>query len=457
MTVRWLKILCCILISGVSFAQETSETSIAKYSLSDILKKSIAYSPSLTVAEMDLAEAQAKQAQAKAAGVLPSISLQITGGPIPDVPQGSGPEGGFPEVSNGFGSIGPFVRGRVEAIQPIYTFGKISKLQSAASHGVSAKEFQKIVARNNLVFDVKRTYHTLRFLYSLYDFINELDSRTQKAKEKIEERLKSGSGEATDVDLMRLEVFRGETEKRKIELENGIRFARETLGVLMGMSPNEIDIADQSIRVEKIDLKGIDYYLNRTKVARPEMSQLQEAVKAAEAYMKSVKANYFPSFFMAGFYNYAKAPDRQSINNPFLVNDFNFNGGGVFFGMEQKLSFHLTNAKYREALAQYKKVSSQRDLAFQGIEIEVRKSYADFAARQKSYDSSERAFKAGRSWVLATTLNFGAGLVPIKDLLEAFVAYSRVKANYLDVMYEFNITLSQLSRVVGEELTDVKY
>lgn len=460
---RYFYFACALIFVGGASAQSPSSpaeppprTEIT-LTLGDAIKKTLDFSPSLTAAQFDIAEATAKQAQAYAAGIVPELSLTIAGGPVPDVPDGSGPENGFPEVSAGFGSIGPFIRARVEALQPIYTFGKISNLKKAAEHGVTAKTFGKSTTRNNLIFQVKRAYFSLAFLYSLREFIDELEDRSKKARDKIEERLKSGSGEATDIDLMRLEVFLGQTEKRRYELVHGIEFAKQTLAILTGLSPKTVDIVDKGISVTKIDLKALDHYIARMKVARPELVQLEEAVKASESYMKTVRAGFYPSFFIAGFYNYAKAPERQSINNPFLVNDFNFSGGGAFLGMQQNLSFHMTHAKHREAAAQYHKISSQRDLAVQGLQIELRKSYNDFAAKQNSYEPSERSFKAGRSWVLATTLNFGAGLVPIKDLLEAFVAYSSVKASYIELMYDFNVTLSELSRVVGEELTDVKY
>lgn len=427
-------------------------------SLSEAIKKSVAFSPAISVANFEVAEAKAKKSEANAASFLPEFSALVVGGPVPDVPEGSGPENNFPTVNNNdFGNMGPFVRARIEALQPIYTFGKISNLQNAAKHNVAAKELQKTVARNELVFNVKRAYYTLCFLYSLEEFINELNDRTLKAKQKIEERLKSGSGEATDIDLIRLEVFRAETEKRMFELRSGINFARETLGVLTGLNPSGVDIAEKNISIKKIDLQPIEHYLARTKVARPEVTQLDEATKAADAFSDSVKANFYPSLFIAGFYTYAKAPGRDLVNNPFLVNDFNVHTGGAFLGLKQDLSFLRTTAKYKQANAQYKKITAQRQLALQGIEIEVRKSYNDFVAKQSSYDASERAFKAGRSWVLASTLNFGAGLVPIKDLLEAFIAYTTVKANYLDIMYDFNISLSQLTRSVGEELSDVQY
>lgn len=426
--------------------------------LPEAIQKTLRFSPALSAADQDILAAKAKHQESKAASIVPEFNLRVFGGPTTDVPQGSGPENNFPRIEEtDFSDIGPFIRTQIELLQPIYTFGKISNLQKAAGHNVAAKELQKVSARNELIFQVKKAYYGLAFLYSLDDFLRELDDRSKKAKDRIEERIKSGSGEATDIDLMRMEVFRSDTEKRLIELQYGILFARQTLALLTGLAPKEVDIVDKYITVKKIELQPLDHYLARAKVARPEMSQLNEGVGAAQSYMKSVRAEFFPSFFLLGFYNFARAPGREDIESPFLVDNFNFDSMGGTLGMEQKLSFHRTSAKFKEARAQFAKAKALRDLAYQGMEIEIRKAYNDFAGDQSSYEAAEKAFKVGRSWVLATTLNFGAGLVPIKDLLEAFVAYSRVKFSYLDAMQEFNTSLAQLSKTIGEEVSDVRY
>lgn len=426
--------------------------------LSEAIQKTLAYSPSLTAAGFDIEAAKAKQSEAKALGIVPEFDLKVFGGPTTAVPDGSGPENNFPRIEEtDFSDVGPFIRTQIELLQPIYTFGKIANLKKAAAHNVTVKEFQRVAARNELIFQVKKAYYGLAFLYSLDEFLRELDERSRKARDRIEDRIKSGSGEATDIDLMRMEVFRSDSEKRMIELQYGIAFVKQTLGLLTGLAPRDVDIVDRYITVKKIEIQPADYYLSRARVARPEMTQLNEGVLAAENLMKSVRAEFFPSFFLLGFYNFARAPGREDIESPFLVDNFNFDSMGGTLGMRQTLAFHRSSAKFRDAKAQHAKAKALRDLAFQGLEIEIRKAYNDFAGDQASYEAAERAFKVGRSWVLATTLNFSAGLVPIKDLLEAFVAYSRVKFSYLDSMQEFNVSLSQLSKAVGEEFSDARY
>lgn len=97
------------------------------------------------------------------------------------------------------------------------------------------------------------------------------------------------------------------------------------------------------------------------------------------------------------------------------------------------------------------------NLALQGMELEIRKAYAETVSKYEASAEAEKGFKAGRSWVLASSLNFSAGLVPVQDLLEAFIGYSRVKVGYLDIIREYQSSLANLSRVVGEEITAINY
>lgn len=426
-------------------------------SLEECIQRALSNAPGLEAAEFDRMVVEKKLSEAASAYILPELKLRAFGGPVPDVPDGSGPPN-FPSVDTGISDLGLFFRARVEAIQPIYTFGKLSGLKEAAKRGVHAKKAQEAVAKNELIYRVKKAYFGLAYLYSLHDFIKELQDRSAKARKRVEEQLQKHSPDVTDIDRMRLDVFSAETNRRLVELENGIVFALSAIKILTGISSSTpIGIKDKKIKVRKINIKPVKYYLNRARVARPEVQQLEDNVRIRRALLKSTRADFFPSFFIGGFYQYSIAPDRQDVDNPFLVDDFNVNSGGAALGLEQSLSFHLTSARYGQALAEYHKALAQQRQAMQGIEIEIRKRHSNAVSKRDAMKSSRAAFKAGRSWVLATTLNFGVGLVPVKDLLESFVAYSKVKVSFFDILHDFEKSLAELAKAVGEEVSGLKY
>jgi outer membrane protein TolC len=207
---------------------------------------------------------------------------------------------------------------------------------------------------------------------------------------------------------------------------------------------------------KEIQLGSLDYYLSRAAVSRPELKQLDDLIRIKEALMKATGADFFPAFFLGGYYSYGKAPGREHVENPFLKDDFNYNSGGGAVGMEQKLSFHMTTSRYNQSAADYRKATADRQQALMGIQLEIRKAYSDAFTKTESVKAAREGFRVGRSWVTATTLNFSVNLLPVKDLLEAFVVYSKMKVGFLNTIQDFNMALTDLSRAIGEEISDVR-
>ena len=445
-----------ISIAGPPFA--VGETTPEILSLEQCIQRALANSPGLESAEFEREIALGKLSEAKRAYILPEAKVRVLGGPVPDVPDGSGPEANFPEVDTEFGDLGPFIQIRLDAVQPLFTFGKLSGLKRAAQFGLDAKEAQERAVRNELVRRVKKIYFGLVYLYSLKDFLEELQDRSGKARDRVEDLIKRHNPDVTDIDVMRMDVFQAETDRRLAELQGGIQFGESTLAILVAAPKGtSVTIQDKMVRFHDIALQSIEAYFKKAEVSRPELRQLNDLLGARKALLKSTRADYFPSFFIGGFYGYGWAPDRQDVHSPFLKDDFNFHSGGIGLGLEQKLTFHLTDSKHDQAKAEYLKAVADKKLALQGIEIEIRKAHADAMAKRESVKAALRGFKAGRSWVTATTLNFGVGLVPVKDLLEAFVAYSKVKVGYFDTIHDYDQALADLSKVIGEEIVALKY
>lgn len=428
------------------------------YDLSKAIKQALTISPSLDSARYDQEISEAQLAEANRARFVPQADLKVYGGYVPGVPEGSGPEGGFPAVPFRWSDMGPFAQIRFEAIQPIFAFGKINSLRRAALIGVDAKREGVDKARNELVYQVKRAYIGLTSLYSFQEFILELQSRAAKAKEVIQKEMQKKSSQVTNIDQMRVEVFQAETSRRLIEINNGIDFTLMTLKVLMGLPRDaKIDIAEQRLHMDTTVIQPVETYIQIAKQNRPEISQLQSLVEVREELMKNARSNYFPALGVIGFYRYGYAPNRQETDNPFLVDDFHQNSGGAFLGLTQSLGFHMTDARFKQARAQYDKAVADQQRALQGIEIEIRKAQSNAISKQQAVESAKLGFKTGRSWVLASTLNFGVGVGPPKDLLEAFIGYSTVKINYLQTLNDYFMALAELSNATGKEVTSLQY
>lgn len=432
--------------------KENKEPQIMMLTLDQVIQKAVMINPLISSNEHSLEEAQALYLKAKRSSILPKVDFKLYGGVVPDTPPNVGPAFNFPDAGLfNTSDWGPFVRMKLEGIQPIYTFGKISNLQKAADQGVKAGEQGIIKARNEITLHATKAYYTLANLFSYLDFVKDLEERSEKAVDIVQEKLDKKSTEVTDIDLMRIEVFQSETRRRKIQILHNIDFLKMTIRILMGLPRDTpIDIADHRIRMEEKKVDVVEHFLQVAKDKRPELKQLDALVSAREFQMKEKKAQLLPSFGLAGEWEYGYAPGREDIDNPFLVNSFNIHSAGGTLFLSQNLAFHILNADYKKARASFEKAKADQQAAFQAIEIQIRNAHKETVAMYDSFEHSKVAFKKVRSWVLATTLNFGVGVVPPKELVEAFVAYSQVKNDYLDTLFDFKMAMANLSYAVGD-------
>jgi len=421
------------------------------FSLDQVVEKTLETSPLITSSQYSLEEAQALYEKAKRSSFLPKIDMRVYGGVVPDTPANAGPAFGFP--STGLfeqSDWGPFVKFHLEGFQPIYTFGKIKNLQDAAKTGTLAKELDIIKVKNEMVQQAKKAYYTLANLHAYLDFVQDLTDRSQKTVDIVSERLKKHSSDVTDIDLMRVEVFLAESKRKKIEILYNIDFLKMTLKILMGLPRHfDIDIVDHKIRMEEKKIHVVEHFLQNAKEHRPEVKQLQYLIDAKESFMKEKRAQMLPSFGLAGEYDFGYAPGREDIDNPFLVNNFNNHSAGGTLVLQQNLALHTLESDYKKAKAEVEKAKSDQQAAYQAIEFEIRNMHKDVMAKEEAFEHSKDAFKKVRSWVLSTTLNFGVGVVPPKDLVEAFVAYSKVQNEYLQTQYEYMLALIKLDYATG--------
>jgi outer membrane protein TolC len=436
----------------VEASTTSAQTPTQRYDLEEVIERVLEISPEVMVSQYSLEEAQAQYQKARNASIAPEFTLNLSGGVVPDSPANIGPEFGFPDTGLfETDDWGPFVRLTIELVQPIYTFGKIRSLQRAATQKVEAGEQEVRKTRNELILQTKRAYYGLANLYSFLDFIEDLGDRSAKAHGTIKQMIEDGSSEVTDIDLMRLEIFQAETERRRIELTHNIRFLKMTLKILMGLERDiDFDIKDQKIRMSDAKIEDVEHYLRIAQQHRPEILQLDNLVEGQEALMDGQRAEFLPDIGIAGQYRHNVAPGRQQINNPYLVNNDNIQAAGGALFLRQKLNFHLTTPDYRKAKAAYEGAKAKRQEALRKMEIQIRKSHNDAVAKQDAFAQSKLAFKKVRSYVLSTTLNFGVGVTPPKDLVEAFVAYTQVRSEYLKTMYDFQIAHATLAYAIGK-------
>jgi outer membrane protein len=448
-----------VLFCGRAFASDAAPTEPAKriLSLEDCIKEGIANYQGIKVAEFDKVWAQDKLKEARTARFLPQFTATNLFGPIPDVPEGYGPPDFLPYHTD-FSEWNIFYKLKIEAFQPLYTFGKIANLVNAATNGVAAKELQIKIEKRDLVHKIKSVYFGLVMGYSSLDLMNEVEEKVESAKKRVEKLLSRHSAEVTDLDLMKLKVFDADLERRYVDVKSDMDTGKRALMVLFGKAPdNGIDIKDNNIAPVDVEIKPIEEYYRLAEENRSELKQMQAAVKIKESMMKVAKADFFPTLFLGAQFDYGVAPGRKHFENPYLFDRFNTLSGGAALGMSFNLNYFLTNSRYRQTKADYNKIVAQSEMARNGVFLEIRESWEDMKGSKEQIDITKEGFKNARSWMTSSYLAFDMGTLSTKDLIEAFVAYTKTKVEYFASIFNFNMATSKLSKATDTEISRISY
>ncbi len=402
--------------------------------------------------------AKAKLSEVNSLRVLPSFDLKVIGGVIPDATVDPNNVNSF--ISKDlesddftFGGLGPFINVQLEAIQPIYTFGKISNYVDIAKRGQSLAEAEKNKKVAEIRYLIKKAYYTLQLSMDSLEILKDVESKLNDAAEKVEELLVKNAENVSETDRLKIKVFLADVKNRLLDADRANRLSRSALTEVAQL-PQDWVLDQTSLSAEKVsDLKKEDLIAAALR-RKPELQQLKDLVLNKESEYRAVQAELFPSLFLGGKLEYAKAPGRTDISNPYLNDPFNNFNFGIVLGLKQDLGFYRTLKKMEGLDAELQRLQSQKDQLEFKTKLDAEKSFEDAFSAMSAVSVNEDGFRAARSWLTSTGLAFNLGTAETKDVLESFAAYFKARFDLIKNLYTLNTSLADLSHVTGSEILD---
>jgi hypothetical protein len=182
--------------------------------------------------------------------ILPQFTMEHLTGPIPDAEgdiftDPSEFDLGIDRITK---ELGVFYRLDIKAVQPIYTFGKITSLGNIASLGVDIAQLKKREKKADIISKVSMVYHLINMLGNLQDIIDEGKEKLGEAKKKVSELLNKGSTKVSIFDEYKIEVFELELAKQELEIKGKRSIAFDGLKTLMGVDYGFDIVEMQSVK-----------------------------------------------------------------------------------------------------------------------------------------------------------------------------------------------------------------
>lgn len=353
---------------------------------------------------------------------------------------------------NSLNIAGIFLRLEVELGAPIYTFDKLGSAKRAAAAGVEAEQARVQTVKDRLSLDITKAYWGLVLGRDLLNTIQEGRKHLVKAIDKVEEELDEGEGESTLTDLLRLKAARAEVDARKVDAEKLVALTTAALGTLSGQRDKAFDVATPYLEPIQAELQPLEAYQQRMSSSRSDIRALRAAVAAARAGVDLEKARFYPDFVLVATASLAYTSSADDPENAFYNDPFNSIGAGFGLALNWQWDQVQQYGKYREAKATLAQTEAKRREALAGMDLELRKAYAELDAAKRRLDVARKGEKAAWQWLTAVSQNLAAGLVPATDINDALVAYFQQRVRYLQTIYEVNVGWAELGRVVGRGL-----
>jgi outer membrane protein TolC len=343
---------------------------------------------------------------------------------------------------------GLFAGAQLEAIQPIYTFGKISAARSAARAGVAAQVALEDAAAGDVAVDVARAYWGIKLAREIGYMLEDGIEQIEKALVDLDAHLEKGTGDVTFQDVQRVRTLLAEARIQRAEARQNELVALSGLRVLTAVPDADVDDAEL-VPVDN-PIPDAASVVTRAEVARPEVKAAAAGVRAARDLAELESAYHWPDLAVVGRLEVARAQGADEPPSAFGYDPFNKTSGGLVLALRWQVDPLATEARARRARAQARRAEGLATLAKDGATHDARSAHAEAAAARDRVEAASTGETAARAWVAAALQNQAVGTIDAKDLADAYIGLFTISARRLSSIFQWNVAVVRLSRATGE-------
>jgi outer membrane protein len=331
---------------------------------------------------------------------------------------------------------------------PLYTGGMRGAIRTQAEKGLQVAKEEARRTDLQIIYDVKRMFYGSVLSRELLKLGQEALSRMEVTLELTENLYKKGSGRVKKTDYLRnktvVEGLRSAVAQLKANEQSAKAALLNTMGLEwdlpLELSQDELPFAPYPTDLKK--LVGNAYSFN------PDWAKIQAGLEAAEAKIKEAKSGHFPKIALFG--NLTHIWNNYDYG---IVTAQNKDSWTVGVGMELPLfSGFRTTHEIKEAQARLGRLKEQQILLKEGIALQVKHLFIQMTSSQEQKKASEAAAQASEENRDLNERAYQEELVETKDVIEAQLIESLMKAQHQKALFDHVEAQSHLDFVVGQEI-----
>ncbi len=327
-------------------------------------------------------------------------------------------------------------------VQPVFTGFALSTQKKIASLGINISRIRKQEAVLDVIKNVKTAYFNIllakRYLSVADEEVNQLKSHKKDAENLYKE------GMIAYNDLLKSQVALSNAVQNRVSAENNVKLAVSEFNILLKNNINEKNSV-RDIFLFKPEHFDINSLINEAVVRRPEMKQLNVALRQSRLGIKLAQSSYYPQISTFAEYE-QKGRDITASDNRF-GNDHN-----AAFGVNMNWTIFECGKKHADVeeqrhnmFALKEKIESIKD----SIKLETKSAYLKLKTAQENIKTTKIGLKQAKENYRITNMQYKQKLTTSTEVLDARVYLTQAEINYYNALYGYYIALAELRRAVG--------
>ena len=319
----------------------------------------------------------------------------------------------------------------------LWSGNRVESQVSQAKLSLDSSQWGIAKARQQLKYDATDAYFKFMAARDNVKLNQESVERLERYLQDV--KLQFEVGVVAKVDVLRSEVELAKAKQSLIEAQNTYDLALANLNNIIGFPlTTELNVkGDLSYaRYEKELAFCVDAALRQ----RPEISQYTDAAKSAQEGITVAKSGYLPTVsavYNAGWYDSKFAGGNNYNWSVYLLTNWTLFDSGY------------TAGKVKQAVEGYKKAQEQLKQTVDSVQLDVRQTYLSLKAAEQSIATSSSAVGLAEEDYKIKVIRYQAGVGTNLDVLDAQVALTTAKNNFLKAMYEYNNFRAKLDKAMG--------
>ena len=319
----------------------------------------------------------------------------------------------------------------------LWSGNKIESQISQAKLSMDSSQWGIAAARQLLKYNATDAYFKFMAARDAVKLAQESVARLERYLQDV--KLQFDVGVVAKVDVLRSEVELAKAKQTLIEAQNTYDIIMANLNNVMGLPlTTELKVkGDLSYAKFEQDLAVcVDLALRQ----RPEIFQYSDAAKSAQEGITVAKAGYLPT---------VSATYTNGWSNTNFPGGANYNWTVYLTTSWTFLDSGLTAGNVKKAVETYHKAQEQLRQTVDSVQLEVRSTYLSLKSAEQSIQTSSAAVGLAEEDYGIKVIRYQAGVGTNLDVLDAQVALTTAKNNYLKAMYEYNNYRSKLDKSMG--------